>query len=105
MKILAMSAALAVWGIMPAQMKQEREVRGFHSIDVSSAISVVLTMSDKESLVFEANGEVLEKLQAEVVDGELKLYIKGKTENSGKMIAYVHAKEIRSLDVSGAADL
>jgi hypothetical protein len=69
-----LAAAMLFVSSLTAQTKETREVSGFTSLKVGSAIRVVLTMGDKESLVFEAKDEVLKKLKAEVKNGVLHLY-------------------------------
>jgi hypothetical protein len=86
-----------------AQIKQDRQVSGFSRLNSSSAIKVVLTIGDKESVTFEAEEEVLSKLKAEVKNGELKLFADGTTNSKKGMIAYVTAKSITGITASGAS--
>jgi hypothetical protein len=92
-------------GTYSAQTKQTRDVSGFHSLKVSSAIKVVLTMGDKESVVVEAKDDVLSKIKSEVKGGVLLLHCEGEIKNGSEMTAYVTAKQIKDLDVSGASQL
>jgi hypothetical protein len=88
-----------------AQSKQTREVKNFTTINASSAIQVVLTLSDSESLEFEAEDKVLEDLVAEVNNGELILKVKKDVRTDKKIIAYVKAKKLEGITVSGAAEV
>lgn len=102
--IVALSLLLCFTGAQ-AQVKEERAVKDFNGLKVGSAIRVVLTMSDKESLTFEAEADVLPKLTAEVEDGILCIGSKGNTESKKPMIAYVSARSLKSIDVTGASEV
>jgi hypothetical protein len=86
-----------------AQIKQDRQVSDFTKLHASSAIKVVLTLGDKESVTFEAEEEIISKLKAEVKNGELKLFADGNTNSKKEMIAYVTAKSITAITASGAS--
>ncbi len=88
-----------------AQTKQERPVNGFTSIKAESAIQVIVTMGDKESLYFESDEETLPKLQAEVRSGCLRIYTNKNIKGDHKLIAHVSAKMLNGLSASGAADI
>src|SRR4051812_22454735 len=88
-----------------AQTKQNREVSGFSELRVTSAIKVILTISDKESLTLEAEPDVLKKLKSDVKGGKLSLYLEGKTETDKPIVAYVNAKRITGIEATGASNV
>ncbi len=100
-----MVAVLLFTGCLNAQVKEERKIASFRSINVSSAIKVVLSMGASESVVFEAKEEVLSSLKAEVKDGKLLLYMEKRSSGNDQVIAYVSAKVLHAIKTSGAAGL
>jgi hypothetical protein len=105
MKNILFLSALVLCAALTAQTKQDRPVSGFNAIKVSSAIKVILTMGDQESLTFEAEDDVLPKLKSEVRNGELHLFTEGNTNTKKDMKAYVTARQLQGVEVTGAASL
>jgi hypothetical protein len=85
--------------------KKEVKAEGFTGIEATSAIEVIVTMGVTEGVVFEAGEDALAKLKAEVKKGELHLYVDGNLNNEGPLKAYVSAKTLNELGVSGAASI
>lgn len=85
----------------------EREVKNFNGIVAGGPIEVVVTFGNKESLRFEGDKEAISTLVSEV-KGD-KLIIRPKTSwvswsrkyENKKIIAYVTARQISSLTMSG----
>lgn len=86
-----------------AQVKQERDVSGFTKIKVGSSIHLSVTMGESESLVFEAEKDVLSKLKSEIKNGELHLFMEGSEKNSKEIKALVTLKSISGLSATGAS--
>lgn len=86
-------------------VKETRKIRSFDAIDISSAFEVELTQSDKESLVIEADENLLDHIYTEVVGGTLKIYTKGNIRNINTMKAYISFKMISEIEVSGACEI
>lgn len=86
-----------------AQIKQERKIDSFTKLKASHAIEVIVTLGDKESVAFEAEEKVMDKLKAEVKNGELKLYCDGSTSSNKPMKAYVTAKSLTAIEAHSAA--
>jgi hypothetical protein len=106
MKKLIVLMACAIFNCQVfAQIKQDRGVSGFSELKVSSAIKVILTISDKESLSLEAQSDVLSKLKSEVKGGKLSLYIEGETETNKPIVAYVNAKRMTAIEATGASNV
>jgi len=89
----------------------EREVKNFNGIIAGGPIEVVVKFGDKESLRFEGDKEAIATLVSEV-KGD-KLVIRPKTSwvswakkyENKKIIAYVTAKQLSSLTMSGDGSL
>lgn len=88
-----------------AQVKQERDVSGFTKIKVGSSIHLSVTMGESESLVVEAEKDVLSKLKSEIKNGELHLFMEGSEKNSKEIKALVTLKSITGLSATGASEV
>lgn len=85
--------------------KETRNVRSFNALDISSAFEVELTQSDNESLVIEADENILDQIFTEVVGGTLKIYTKGNIREVNTMKAYISFKMIDEIELSGACEI
>lgn len=89
------------------QSSDEREVKNFNGVGAGGPIEVVIKFGDKESLRFEGDKEAIATLVAEV-KGNI-LIIRPQTSwtswarkyENKKIVAYVTAKQISSLTMSG----
>ncbi len=97
-------AKRGVWGNGDVE-KETRNIRSFNAIDISSAFEVELTQGNTESLVIEADENIMENIITEVVGGTLKIYVKGNVRKVEKMKAYISFKMIDEIETSGAVDL
>lgn len=88
-----------------AQVKQERNVPDFTSVSAASGIQVILTLSDKASLAFEAEEDVLSKLRGEVRNNTLFIDCKGDCNSRKGMVAYVSTKALKGIIAKEAADV
>jgi len=114
--ILMLSLCIQIWGNPVAKafsitdavtLSDERTVKNFNGVVAGGPIQVIVTLGDKETLRFEGDAEAISTLVSEV-KGEL-LIIRPKTswvswsrKYAGKKItAYVTAKQLSSLSMSG----
>ena len=88
---------------LDAQVKQERDVNSFTKIKVGSAIHLSVSLGVSESLVFEAEQEVLSKLKSEIKNGELHVFLDGSVNNSKEIKAFVTLKSIVGISATGAS--
>ena len=88
---------------LDAQVKQERDVNSFTKIKVGSAIHLSVSLGVSESLVFEAEQEVLSKLKSEIKNGELHVFLEGSVNNSKEIKAFVTLKSIAGISATGAS--
>lgn len=89
-----------------------RNVKGFHSIKVSTGITVFLSQDNEEKVAVSANEiEYRDRIRTVVENGVLKIYFDNdewklwKNIGAKRLRAYVSIKEIRSLDASSGASI
>ena len=90
-----------------ADRRETRTLASFKSIGVSAPIRVELTQGDAESVVVEGDEEALAQLETLVENGALKFRQKTRERvpRMDKVKAYVTARTIESLSVSGSGDI
>lgn len=89
---------------------QDRHLSGFHAISVEGPFDVVITQGATESVKVEAPSDMIGRILTEVNDGVLKIYNKHETFNWSwgshkKIMVYVTAKDLNSINVSGSGDV
>ena len=87
-----------------AQTSTERNTGDFTGIKAGGAFEIILTQGNT-SVKIEAEQKTMNKIKTEVKNGMLNIYTDGKTENNGHVKIYVSVKELRKIDISGAAKL
>lgn len=100
---MAACLALAV-AASAADRRETRTVASFKAIGVSAPIRVELTQGDAEGVVIEGDEAALAQLETIVENGALKLRQKTRDHvpRMDKVKAYVTARSIESLSVSGS---
>ena len=87
-------------------IKQNREVNGFSSLEVGGAFTVYLSQGDKESLVVEADENLMELIVTEVHGDRLEIHTRGKgIRDYTKMNIYLTFKSLEMIDISGAVNV
>jgi len=85
-------------------VKETRDLPSFTGINTGGALSVVVEVSDKQSVIVETDENLQDKVQTEVKDNVL--YIKSyKLKNPSKLYAYITIPDFESLSSSGATDV
>lgn len=97
------------------KVTEKREVSGFDRVHVRDIGELILTQGEKESLVVEADADLMSKVKTEVRSGVLNLEVGrgwldklslGLAELSGKRVKYyLTVREIRELKISGKGDI
>lgn len=90
------------------RISEQREVSGFHSIDLRGVGTVTLVQGDSESLVIEADERTMPEIESEVVGGVLRLGFKrrwGFSWRPGQIDFRVSAREVSGLRVSGSGNI
>lgn len=84
---------------------QDRNVSGYKGLQVSGGFSVELTKGNTESVRIEAEENLMEHIKTEVKNGVLHIYSEGNINTSKGMKAYVTARELNSLSISGGVKI
>ncbi|MCL2597207.1 MAG: DUF2807 domain-containing protein [Paludibacter sp.] len=102
---------LMIIGLMPTmafgQKAETRQVSGFTGIKASSMFDITVTKGDVESLVIEAEENVMQYVRSEVRKGVLHLYLDNKNNlNNIKLLkASIVMKNLENVTLSGACKL
>lgn len=89
-------------------IKEERSVANFKAVSVSSAIDVILTKGNEQSVIVEADDNIIKHILTEVsTEGVLRIKMdKGlKINNPTKLIVYVTFVNLNELVSSGASSI
>lgn len=86
-------------------VKQERSVSSFSGIDVGGAFEVILTQGDSESLVLEADENLLGFIDTEVRGSTLKIKTTKDINDFKALIVHITFKDLKELEISGACNL
>jgi hypothetical protein len=102
---LALLTAAAI-GVHAAE-RQTRPVSGFHGIGLAAPLKLALVQGDTESLALEGDEAALAKLETVVENGILMIRWREKFRfgSTPKIRAFVTAKTIESLRISGSGDI
>jgi len=110
---------IALIGINAAVFAGEREksdnrnVRNFDAVKVSSGIDLYISMGDNESVKVVADDDIIEDVKTEVRGGTLHVYMKNNNSwvnifnwgNSTSRKVYVTARELKSIEASSGSDV
>ena len=88
---------------------ENRKVKDFDAIKVSSGIDLYLKMGDTETLKVVADEAIIDRVITEVKDGTLRIYMKKENwfnwgDHKAKKV-YVTVKELTSIDASSGSDV
>jgi len=86
-------------------VKEERQVSGFTSLEVSGAFKVYLYQGKSESLTVEADQNLMDNIITEVKGDKLEIYTKGTIRKATKMNIYLSFEELEMIDISGAVSI
>jgi len=86
-------------------LKQERDISSFSGIEVGGAFKVFLTQGDKESLVVEADENLMDVIDTEVRGNTLKIKTTEDIRDYKTLNVYITFKDLSELDISGACQL
>ena len=91
------------------QRKETRAVSGFTGIDASSVFNITVSKGNTESLIIEADNEVMQYVRSEVRNGVLRLYLEKDAEKKVKNIKTLNAsvvmKNLEKVSLSGVSKL
>jgi hypothetical protein len=85
--------------------KQERKVSDFNAIEVSGAFDVFISQGTTQSVILEADENLLPLIRTEVVGGTLIIDNKKPIHNPKSMKVYITVTDLKRIEVSGAVDI
>jgi hypothetical protein len=106
-RVLLFLVVAGLTTIAYGQKKETRPVSDFTGIDASSAFDITVTRGDTESLILEADDEMMAYVRSEVRNGVLHLYLDNekKVKNIKTMKAAIVMKNLDRVSLSGACKL
>jgi hypothetical protein len=88
---------------------ENRKVKGFDAIKVSTGIDLYLKMGDTEAVKIVADDDIVDDIITEVKDGTLRIYMKKSNwfnwGGNKTRKAYVTVKELNAIDASSGSDV
>jgi len=86
-------------------VKEERTVKDFSVLEVSSAFKVFLRQGSSVSLAVEADQNLMAMIKTEVKGNTLRIYTTDNIKSAEELNIYLSFKELEAIDISGAVDL
>jgi hypothetical protein len=86
-------------------VKQERKVSSFNAIEVSGAFDVYLSQGSAQSVIVEADENLMPLIRTEVVGSTLKIDNKKPIHDSKSLKVYITVTDLTKIELSGAVDL
>jgi len=86
-------------------VKEERNVSGFTSLEVSGAFQVFLYQGKSEALTVEADENLMQYIKTEVKGDRLKIYTDEDIRKATKLNIYLTFEELEMIDISGAVTI
>jgi hypothetical protein len=105
--LFAVTTACVALAASAADRRETRPVSGFTGIALSAPIKVQFTQADTESLTLEGDAAALAEIETIVEQGTLKIRPRSRlrTVHPSKVKAFVTAKTIEGLSISGPGDI
>jgi hypothetical protein len=86
-------------------ISEERSVKDFTGIEVSGAFKVYLSQGEEESLLIEADDNVMPRIETSVRGGTLHIGTRGLSFTNATTIAHITINNPRQIRISGAVKL
>jgi len=86
-------------------VRQERKVATFDAIDVSGAFDIYLTQGTTQSVIVEADDNLMDLIKTEIHGSTLEIDTKKAIMHSKSMKIYLTFVDLKDIDVSGAVDI
>ena len=104
LRLLLSALFLATCFMGQAQVKQDRAVSDFSSLDISGAFKVYMRTGDKCALTVVADKDIINDVEHSVSDGELEVELDQEWWNSNNtdIELYITVKKLEEIDISGA---
>lgn len=85
--------------------RQERKVDSFNALEVGGGFDVFLTQGTPQSVIIEADENLMDVIETEVQGNTLKISNNRSIKNAKSLKIFITVPEITSLELSGAVDL
>lgn len=82
---------------------QDRDIATFNGIKVASVFKVIFTQGEPQLVKIETDENLVDKISTAVKGDFLEIGTKGSVNNPSKMIVHITAKNLESLNMSGAS--
>jgi hypothetical protein len=86
-------------------IKKERDLNSFVAVAVQDGLDLELTQGDENSMIIEADENIIDNIIAEVNEGILKIYCKPHIMKAKKRKIYLTFKELNGIKASGGSDV
>jgi len=86
-------------------VKETRNVEAFDGIKIGGAFEVILSQGTTESLIVEADENLMSIIETNVRGGKLIVETRENIRNSKKLNLYITVKTLESIDISGAVEI
>ncbi len=84
---------------------QTRTATGFHNIDLNGSYDVLISQDSVYSLTIEGEGNVLERITTEVLDGTLKIDSKGCIKSHRAIKIRISMPDLQMVELNGSGDI
>ncbi|NWJ49343.1 MAG: DUF2807 domain-containing protein [Bacteroidetes bacterium] len=101
--MLLFAANVLAQGKSRSVITQTRDLAPFDAIKVSAVFKVVFTQGEPQSVKVETAEELMDNVSTTVNGTTLDISIRGSIRNPGRMMVYITAKDLKSLNLSGAS--
>ena len=105
MLLIQVSCCVLPGLVFAEPVREERELPAFHSVDLRTVGSISLTQGDAQSLVIQADSNVLRYLKTEVRDGVLIISSRRNIRKGDAPEITIEMKRVISLRISGSGEI
>jgi hypothetical protein len=85
-------------------VKQERKVSTFDAIDVSGTFDIILSQGTAQSVIVEADDNLMKIIRTDVEGGKLIIDQKRPIQHANSLKVYITITSLKSIELSGAVD-
>lgn len=86
-------------------VRQERNVSTFDALEVSGSFDVYLSQGSTQSVILEADDNLMDNIKTEVFGSTLKIETKKPIRNAKSLKVYITVATMKRIDVSGAVNI
>lgn len=86
-------------------VREERKLTEFNSLEISGAFHIYLTQGLTQSVIVEADDNLMKLIRTEVTGNTLKIYTKDPIRSAKTMDVYITMPDLKEISVSGAVNI